>query len=141
MKSHLNVITLGVQDLQKSTAFYRDKLGWKPAASSNANISFFQLNGMMLALYEREALADDVGIPNSALTDFPGFSLAHNVNSTAEVDDLFDQLKSNGVSIVKKPQKASWGGYSGYFSDPDGYLWEIAYNPFMHIEDDGNIRS
>ncbi|MGM0589569.1 MAG: VOC family protein [Bacteroidota bacterium] len=141
MHPHVSIITLGVSNLEISTQFYREKLNWHPTEASNEHITFIELNGFLLSLYERSALAEDAGLTVTDPSDFPGFSLAHNVNSTAEVDALFEQLRSQGVSIVKEPQKASWGGYSGYFSDPDGFLWEVAYNPFMHIEDDGNIRS
>jgi catechol 2,3-dioxygenase-like lactoylglutathione lyase family enzyme len=141
MHPHVSIITLGVTDVAKSTAFYRDTLGWKPTDASNEYITFIQMNGILLSLYQRDQLADDAEVEAAAPSDFPGFSLAHNLNSTAEVDELFEELKSRDVEIVKPPQKASWGGYSGYFSDPDGYLWEVAYNPFLHIDEDGNIGS
>jgi uncharacterized protein len=130
MKPQITIITLGVSDLKKSKDFYERIFGWKPAAHSNDDISFYELNGLHLALFPAHALAEDAGVPAEG-SGFRKFTIAHNVGSEKEVDELIAELESKGVKIVKRPQKVFWGGYSSYVSDPDGNLWEIAYNPFM----------
>jgi uncharacterized glyoxalase superfamily protein PhnB len=97
---------------------------------SSENIVFFDLNGIHLSLYNRTALAEDAAV-DPAGSGFKGFTLAHNVGSENEVDTLIEDLRNKGVKIVKEPQKVFWGGYSSYVSDPDGNLWEIAFNPFL----------
>lgn len=129
MEQRLTLITLGVADVNRATEFYEQKFGWKKAASSNDDITFFMLNGMMLSLFNRESLAEDAAV-SPAGTGFKGFTLAWNARSEAEVDAIVSDLKSNGVTVVKEPQHVFWGGYSGYVADVDGNLWEIAFNPF-----------
>jgi catechol 2,3-dioxygenase-like lactoylglutathione lyase family enzyme len=138
MQPRVTLITLGVSDLKKSRAFYEKAFGWKPLPASDDNIVFFQLNGLQFALFPDHALAEDAGISEKG-TGFKKFSLAHNLRSEKEVDDLITELESKGVTIVKRPQKVFWGGYSSYVSDPDGNLWEIAFNPFMKLDDNGNV--
>ena len=133
MEPRINIITLGVSDLSVSSAFYENKFGWQRSDMSNENIIFYELRGMLLALYNRNELAKDASVAPESY-GFKGFTLAYNVTSEEEVDQLIYNLKSKGVSIIKKPQKAFWGGYSGYISDPDGNLWEIAYNPYLNID-------
>ena len=111
--------------------------GWKKTISSNENIYFFQLNGILLALYPREKLAEDATV-NSDGTGFKGFSLAYNTRTKDEVDELIKDLETKGVKIVKRPEEASWGGYSSYIADPDNNLWEIAFNPFLPLNENGN---
>jgi catechol 2,3-dioxygenase-like lactoylglutathione lyase family enzyme len=130
MKQRITYITLGVDDLQRSTDFYENKFGWKRAEISNENIVFFELNGFHLSLYNRKALAEDATV-DEAGSGFKGFTMAYNVGSEKEVNDLIEELRNKGVTIVKEPQKVFWGGYSSYISDPDGNLWEIAFNPFL----------
>lgn len=130
MKQRITYITLGVDDLQRSTDFYENKFGWKRAEISNENIVFFELNGFHLSLYNRKALAEDANV-DAAGSGFKGFTMAYNVGSEKAVDDLINDLRNKGVTIVKEPQKVFWGGYSSYISDPDGNLWEIAFNPFL----------
>jgi uncharacterized protein len=130
MKPHITIITLGVADLKRSKDFYERVFGWNPTEQSNDNISFYELNGIMLALFPDHALAEDACVPAEG-SGFRKFTIAHNVGSEKEVDDLISELESKGVKILKRPQKVFWGGYSSYVSDPDGNLWEIAYNPFM----------
>ena len=125
------MITLAVEDLAAAIAFYEQGLGF-PRMDSPPEVAFFTLSGTWLGLYGREALADDVGLSPQG-TGFEGFTLAHNVTSEQEVDAVVARAVAAGASLVKQPQKAFWGGYSGYFKDPDGHLWEVAYNPFFWI--------
>lgn len=140
MEQRLSIITLGVADLQKTTAFYTEKFGWKKSPQSNEGITFLQLNGLQLGLYPREKLAEDAQIEAKGNSDgFKGFTLAYCTRTEQEVDDLFADFEAKGVEIVKKPHKVFWGGYSGYIADVDGNLWEIAFNPFLEMDEDGNI--
>jgi catechol 2,3-dioxygenase-like lactoylglutathione lyase family enzyme len=139
MKQHLHIITLGVMDLEKSKKFYGETLGWKPASASNEGIAFFQAGGVVLAIYPREMLAEDAVIHPEG-SGFSSFTLAHNAQSEAEVDEIISDLKSRGVKIAKEPQKVFWGGYSSYFVDPDGYHWEVAYNPFFSFDESGILK-
>ncbi|WKZ58246.1 MAG: VOC family protein [Cyclobacteriaceae bacterium] len=138
MEQRLTLITLGVADVNRATEFYEQKFGWKKAASSNDDITFFMLNGMMLSLFNRDSLAEDAAV-SPAGTGFKGFTLAWNARSEAEVDAIVSDLKSNGVTVVKEPQHVFWGGYSGYVADVDGNLWEIAFNPFLPMDEHGNV--
>ena len=131
MQPRISMITLGVADLGRSVRFYREGLGL-PQMDSPPSVAFFTLNGSWLGLYGREALAEDAGVsPEGA--GFPRFSLAHNVASPAEVDSLLAQAVAAGATLVKPGQPVFWGGYSGYFSDPDGFLWEVAHNPLFWV--------
>lgn len=133
MEPRISIVTLGVSDLPRSVAFYRDGLGLTLYDEKTESIAFFQNKGTWLALYPRDALAADVGIPTEG-SGFSGVTLAHNLRSKEEVDELLDVAVAAGATLVKPAQDTFWGGYSGYFSDPDGYLWEIAWNPFFWIE-------
>jgi uncharacterized protein len=131
MEPRISLITLGVRDLKRSTAFYRDGLGL-PGKESGENIVFFSLQGAWLSLYPRNDLADDAGV-TAVGSGFPGFTLAHNVQSREEVDELLKKAVKAGAKLVKPGQDVFWGGYSGYFADPDGFLWEVAWNPHFDI--------
>ncbi|KAF0190830.1 MAG: lactoylglutathione lyase-like lyase [Gammaproteobacteria bacterium] len=131
MKPRISMITLGVRDLAASVKFYEQGLGF-PRMESPPEVAFFTLNGTWLGLYGRDALAEDATI-SAAGQGFESFALAHNVQSEAEVDDVIRQAVTAGATLVKQPQKVFWGGYSGYFKDPDGHLWEVAHNPFFWI--------
>ncbi|MGR4069279.1 VOC family protein [Halomonas sp. LR3S48] len=131
MKPRISMITLGVRDLAASIRFYEEGLGL-PRMESPPEVAFFTLNGTWLGLYGREALAEDAGVPAEG-SGFTGIALAHNLASEAEVDELLEQAVAAGAKLVKPGQKVFWGGYSGYFSDPDGYLWEVAHNPFAWV--------
>ncbi|HSY76810.1 MAG TPA: VOC family protein [Bacteroidia bacterium] len=138
MEQRLTIITLGVSDINVASDFYENKLGWKRHGSSMGDIVFFMLNGIQLAIYPRIELAKDATVPAKG-EGFKGFTLAHNVRSEKEVDELIATLKAKGVKVVKEPQKAEWGGYSSYISDPEGNLWEIAFNPYMKLDKSGNV--
>jgi len=131
IQPRMSMITLGVSDLPRSIAFYETGLGFSKHGD-NPGVAFFQLNGTWLGLYPRDALADDIGIASEG-SGFRGFSISHNVGSEDEVDAAMHHAVEAGARLVKKPQKVFWGGYSGYFEDPDGHYWEIAYNPFTWI--------
>ncbi|TLX73750.1 VOC family protein [Labilibacter sediminis] len=133
MEQRLTIITLGVTDLKKSIDFYENKFGWKRSDMSNDDIVFYQLNGIYLSLYPKDELAKDATV-GSIGNGFNGFTMAHNARSEKEVDDLIKSFREKGVEIVKEPHKAFWGGYSSYIADPDGNLWEIAYNPYLKID-------
>ena len=139
MNQRLHLVTLGVRDFEKSKKFYEETLGWKPASASNGDVAFFQAGGVVFAIYPREKLAEDA-LTSAMGSGFAGFTLAHNAKSESEVDEIIADLKSKGVKIVKEPQKVFWGGYSSYFADPDGYLWEVAYNPFFPFDENGNLK-
>jgi catechol 2,3-dioxygenase-like lactoylglutathione lyase family enzyme len=131
MKPRISMLTLGVRDLERSIRFYEQGLGF-PRMESPPDVAFFPLNGSWLALYGREALAADAGVA-SAGGGFAGIAIAHNLASPEAVDATMEQAIAAGAGLVKAPQKVFWGGYSGYFSDPDGYLWELAHNPFLEV--------
>jgi len=130
MEQRLTFISLGVKDLNNSIDFYENKFGWKRSELSNKELILYQLNGIYLALYSRNELAKDASV-DSVGSGFKGFSISYNARSEKEVDDLIKGLRDKGVKIVKEPQKVFWGGYSSYIADPDGNLWEIAYNPYL----------
>ena len=125
------MITLGVDDMARAVQFYQDGLGF-PRHGEGDDVAFFKLNGTWLGLYGREALAEDAQVDSEG-TGFNSFAIAHNVNSEEEVEAVMNEALAAGAELVKKPQEVFWGGYSGYFKDPDGHLWEIAHNPFTWI--------
>lgn len=131
MKPRISMITLGVNDLEKSVEFYKQGLGF-PQMDSPPEVAFFTLNGSWLGLYGRDALAEDAMV-SAAGSGFKAFTLSHNVASESEVDEVIENAVIAGAALSKAPQKTSWGGYAGYFKDPDGNLWEVAYNPFFWV--------
>jgi catechol 2,3-dioxygenase-like lactoylglutathione lyase family enzyme len=132
MEPRLSFITLGVSDLARATRFYADVLKL-PQLDTPPQVAFFELGKTWLSLYPRTLLAQDAGIADDG-AGFAGFSLAHNVRSTAEADQLLAEVAAAGGRIVKPAQVTDWGGYAGYFADPDGFLWEVAWNPhFPHV--------
>ena len=137
MKQKLNFITIGVKDLEKMRNFYSNILGWIPLKVSDG-IVFFKMNGSILALFPENELAADIGIENDG-TGFKRFTLAINFGSEKEVDEQFEILDARKVKIIKPPAKVFWGGYSGYFADPENNYWELAYNPFLETDAQGNI--
>jgi uncharacterized protein len=140
MEQRVSIITLGVADLNGSREFY-ERLGWRRAMTKAdaEGIVFFQAGGMALVLYPRSDLAKDANIASEG-HGFNGMSLAYNARTRAEVDAVLKEAAAAGGKILKPAQEAFWGGYSGYFSDPDGFLWEVAWNPSFPIAEDGSIR-
>jgi len=140
MEPRISLITLGVADIARSTEFYT-RLGWTPAPPSNDSVTFFQAGGMILGLYGRRALADDAGLPPlvAAEEESVRMSLAYNTRSKEDVDAVLAEAEKAGAEIVKPAEDVFWGGYSGYFADPDGHLWEVAWNPGFPIAEDGTI--
>lgn len=138
MDQRLSVVTLGVADLARSRQFYEDGLGWK-RGNTEGEIAFYQVGGMVLALYSHAALAADAKLESEG-TGFSGITLAYNVRSRAEVDAVLAEAKDAGATILKAGEDAFWGGYSGYFADPDGHPWEVAWNPHWTLEADGSVR-
>jgi hypothetical protein len=140
MKPRITVLTLGVDDLERSVAFYRDGLGFATEGIVGQQfeygaVAFFDLqHGLKLALWPRESLAHDAGIPKSPRSPTE-LSLGHNVNSREEVDAVMRQAREAGATTVKAAGDTFWGGYAGYFQDPDGHLWEVAWNPQLRVED------
>jgi catechol 2,3-dioxygenase-like lactoylglutathione lyase family enzyme len=136
MEPRISIITLGVTDLERSLRFYRDGLGLPTTRSANQGIIFFQTSGTCLALYPYNELAKDVSDKvETPRPKFTGITLAHNVRQKEEVDRILKQAADAGAKIEKPPGDTAWGGYSGYFSDPDGYLWEVAWGAFEFRED------
>lgn len=131
MKPRISMLTLGVRDLERSIRFYEQGLGL-PRMDSPPEVAFFTLNGSWLGLYGRDALAEDAGVAPEG-SGFAGIAIAHNVDSDGAVDDVLKQAVAAGAKLVKPGQKVFWGGYSGYFADPDGYLWEVAHNPLFWV--------
>jgi uncharacterized glyoxalase superfamily protein PhnB len=140
MKPRITLITLGVDDLERALRFYRDGLGWNTEGIvgkefEHGAVAFFELeSGMRLALWPRKSLAHDAGIPTGAKSAAE-FCIAHNVNSKAEVDDAMTRVAKAGAEVVKPAQDTFYGGYAGYFKDPEGHLWEVAWNPQWRIEE------
>ena len=132
MQPHITLITLGVSDLKHAIRFYRDGIGL-PQRDGPEGIAFFKLRGTWLSLYPRESLAEDATVSVEG-SGFRGFTLAHNVASAEDVDQIIQQAVDAGANLVKPGQKAFWGGYSGYFADPDGILWDVAWNPDLAVE-------
>lgn len=137
--ARISIATLGVSDLKRSTAFYQ-RLGWELAATLSEQISFFKTAGGVLALYPYELLAEDANLPPVARSAFGGVTLAINVETPEQVQPALDAAAAAGGKILKRAIKASWGGVSGYFADPDGYPWEVAWAPQSRIRPDGSLE-
>lgn len=137
MEQRLSLVTLGVADLERSRRFYEDGLGWRHKGDA-AGVYFFQSPGMVVALWSRAALAEDGGL-TSAGPGFGGIALAHNVRSRAEVDTVLAEVEAAGGRITRPAAETFWGGYTGYFVDPDGHPWEVAFNPFWSFDPAGGI--
>ncbi|MER0041790.1 VOC family protein [Pseudomonas sp. MGal98] len=134
----ISLITLGVADVQASAAFY-ERLGWTRSSASQDKIVFIKLKGLALGLFSREELASDANLPEAGPAGFSGITLAHNLDSPEAVDAAMALAVASGARQVKAPEKVFWGGYSGYFADPDGHLWELAHNPFAPLDEAGHM--
>ncbi len=132
------MVTLGVADVARSTAFY-ESLGWRRSPASEETITFFEMQGSVLGLYGREALAEDVTV-DAAGSGFRGVTCALNCDGPAEVDAVFAEWVAAGATPVKEPEEVFWGGYSSYVADPDGHLWEIAHNPYSPNDESGQMQ-
>ena len=138
MRQTISFITLGVADLARSRAFYA-ALGWHESSGSQDAVAFYSAGTLAFALFQREALADDAGVPPTG-SGFPRFTLAHNVASPAEVETTISDAVDAGGVLVRKPETAPWGGFRGYFADPDGFLWEVCWNPFFPLDESGFVQ-
>lgn len=140
MEARISIITLGVSDLDRSFEFYHKGLGLPANRDPKAGIVFFKTNGVCLALYPADKLAEDVGESfKKSASGFSGVTLAHNVKNKSDVNLILQNAKKHGASIIKDAQDTFWGGYSGYFADPDGHLWEIAWGAF-EFNKDGSLN-
>jgi uncharacterized protein len=138
MEQRMSLVTLGVADLRRARRFYEHGLGWKPGFASD-DVVFYETGGPIIALFGRRDLAADAQIEDDEST-FGGIALAHNVRSRDDVDAVLAEAAAAGAAILKSAEDTPWGGYSGYFADLDGHLWEIAFNPAWTIGDDGSVR-
>ncbi|WP_112662881.1 VOC family protein [Microvirga flavescens] len=137
MQPRLTLVTLGVADVARATAFY-EAWGWKASSASQPSVTFFQANGLALALFGRSDLANDAHVEDRP-TGFAAITLAYNARSKAEADEVFALALKAGARELKPLQDAFWGGYSGYFADPDGHVWEVAWNPFFPLDEQGHM--
>lgn len=134
MEQRLSLVTLGVGDLELSRTFYRN-LGWKEGPGSSEDVVFFQVNGLVVGLWEREKLAEDSAVEDGG--GWGGITLAYNTRNESQVDAVIEEARFAGATIGREPAETFWGGYSGVFLDPDGHPWEVAYNPAWQVSEDG----
>jgi catechol 2,3-dioxygenase-like lactoylglutathione lyase family enzyme len=138
MDPRINLVTLGVADVARSRAFY-ERLGWRASKASVASTAFFQLGPTVLSIFGRGALAEDAGV-SDAPCGFSGVALAQNCRSKGDVDAALKTAQAAGGRIVQPARDTAWGGYSGYFADPDGHLWEVAWNPHFALDEEGRLK-
>ena len=138
MNQTISFITLGVSDLARSRAFYK-ALGWQESSSSQEAIAFFQAGSVAFALFQHDALAEDAAVAPAG-SGFSGFTLAHNVPSEAAVIATLEEAVAVGATLVRPADKVFWGGFRGYFADPDGFLWEVCFNPFVALDASGFVK-
>ena len=139
MTPRITLVTLGVTDMARARVFY-ERLGLKASSASTADVTFFDANGVVLGLFGHEALAEDAHVTPRNIAEFRGVSLAWNAGSDDEANAIMAHAEKAGAKIVKPMEKVFWGGYSGYFSDPDGHLWEVAHNPFWPLDSEGRLK-
>ena len=138
MEQRITLITLGVRDLERSVAFF-ERLGWRRSVKHAEGVAFFQCGGIALSLFPRSELAKDANVPPEG-GGFSGFAIAYDTRSKGDVDAVLAEAVSCGAEIVRTALEAFWGGYSGYFRDPDGHLWEVAWNPGFALDDNGAVQ-
>ena len=139
MTPRINFVTLGVADIARARGFY-ERLGLKASSAGNEHVAFFDANGVVLGLFGHDALALDAHIEATQMPAYRGVALAWNAESEADADAIAAHAVACGAKLVKPPQKVFWGGYSGYFADLDGHLWEVAYNPFFPLSAEGRVQ-
>lgn len=137
MQPRLSLLTIAVSNLSRTRAFYERHFGWEPVAA-NEDIVFFQLNGMLLSFYPSPDLARDAGLGEQRVPH-SGFTLAYNVDTPAEVDEIFERLERGGVAIIKRPEPTWFGAYQGTFADVEGNVWEVAANPYVVLDEHGHV--
>jgi len=137
MEPRLSLVTLGVSDVRRSRVFY-EALGFKAGRASEESVTFFPAGGVVLALFGRSALAEDATVADSK-PGFSGVALSHNARSERDVDKALKEAVAAGAKLIKPAGKTFWGGYAGYFADPDGHLWEVAHNPYFRFDAEGCI--
>lgn len=137
MEPRISLITLGVADLDRARAFY-ERLGWRRKVKAAEGVAFFQMGGMALSLYPRHELAADARLSAEG-GGFAGFALAYNTRARDEVDSVLAEAVAAGATLLKPAEEAFWGGYSGYFADPDGFAWEVAWNPGFSLDEEGRL--
>jgi uncharacterized protein len=137
MEQRVSLVTLGVGDIERSRRFYEDGLGWK-RGNKEESVVFFQLPGSILALWSRASLAEDAGLADTG-SGFSGIALAYNARSRQDVDAVLVEAEAAGARILKGAAETVWGGYSGYFADPDDHVWEVAHNPFWSVDEEGRV--
>lgn len=137
MDQRISLVTLGVRDMATEAAFY-ERLGWQRVEAPDGVIAF-DLLGQTLGLFPLAALAEEIGVAEGTLGT-GGMTLAHNLASQEEVNDLIERAEAAGATVLKSPQETAWGGYHGYIADPEGHIWEIAFNPFSPLAEDGAFR-
>jgi catechol 2,3-dioxygenase-like lactoylglutathione lyase family enzyme len=149
VEPRISLVTLGTRNLERAIRFYRDGLGWPRSSAGGGDVAFFKTGGAVLALYPRHLLAEDAQMDDTEVEDarggaagrqFEGITLAHNVGSREQVDAVLAEAVAAGGTLLKAARTAEWGGYSGYFADPDGYPWEVAWNPGFPLAEDGSIQ-
>jgi len=139
MTPRITLVTLGVADVAASRAFYQ-RLGFTASPAGNDDVAFFDAQGVVLGIFGHDALAEDAHLPHHPPPAFRGVSIAWNAASQAETDAIIAHAVACGATLLKPPEKVFWGGYSGYFADPDGHLWEVAFNPFFPLSAEGRIE-
>ncbi|UOF00670.1 VOC family protein [Bdellovibrio reynosensis] len=139
MDARLSLITLGVNSISLSREFYEKGLGWNVSSASNENVVFLKTRGAVISLFGKQELAKDAQVDGQG-SGFRDFALAHNVRTKEEVAEVLNQAEIAGGRIIKPAQDVFWGGHSGYFEDPDGFLWEIAWNPHFPLDENGNVQ-
>jgi uncharacterized protein len=140
VQPRISIVTLGVADLEQSRRFYENGLGWPVSSESSEEIIFLRLGGTILALYSYASLAEETGLPANRGIGFGGVTLAQNFKTREEVDQVMATAEAAGATILAAPVTRHWGGYSGYFADPDGYAWEVAWGPNFVYNPDGSLN-